>query len=68
MNTRPVDTLFPAQKTLKDKGLCPTCGEPTGAFTDALSYKEFLISGMCQECQDSVFGKAPSVILMEPPL
>lgn len=25
-------------------------------FSDALSRKEFQISHMCQECQDSVFG------------
>ena len=38
-------------------GKCPTCGKVPGAFRDALSAKEFKISGMCQECQDSVFGK-----------
>lgn len=37
---------------------CITCG--SGAvkaedFKDDLSRKEFTISGMCQECQDSVF-------------
>lgn len=52
---------------------CPTCGKPpmdmsptshanafpSGAyqFRDELSAKEYYISGMCQECQDSVFGK-----------
>lgn len=37
---------------------CATCGqfvEPDD-FKDALSEKEYTISGMCQECQDSVFG------------
>lgn len=37
---------------------CPFCGKdmsnPTGQFRDALSYKEFQISGLCQDCQDKV--------------
>lgn len=28
-----------------------------GIFRNLLSLKEFAISGMCQECQDSVFGR-----------
>ena len=41
-----------------DRGRCPTCDAPVdpGAFRDALSRKEFTISGMCQTCQDEVFG------------
>ncbi len=35
---------------------CPTCDADVGEFRDALSAKEFSISGMCQACQDSVFG------------
>ena len=37
-------------------GCCPTCSREIGEFRDALSKKEFSISGMCQSCQDSVFG------------
>lgn len=36
--------------------VCVTCGGPVGEFRDALSQKEYGISGMCQECQNSVFG------------
>jgi hypothetical protein len=36
-------------------GTCTTCGNRVGEFTDALSEKEFTISGMCQTCQDEVF-------------
>ncbi len=39
-----------------DKGDCPTCGGSIGPFRDRLSRKEFGISGICQKCQDSVFG------------
>jgi DNA-directed RNA polymerase subunit RPC12/RpoP len=39
-----------------DAGLCTTCGSEVTGFDDALSQKEFGISGMCQTCQDKVFG------------
>ena len=50
---------------MKDKvdmvehGFCPTCSKPVSSleFRDALSKKEYEISGMCQSCQDSVFGR-----------
>jgi hypothetical protein len=35
---------------------CRTCNKPIGEFRDQLSVQEFGISGMCQSCQDSVFG------------
>ena len=37
-------------------GKCPCCGGPCDHFRDALSKKEYQISGMCQECQDKVFA------------
>jgi len=37
------------------RGKCATCGKSIGEFKDALSKREYSISGMCQECQDSVF-------------
>ena len=46
-------------RTLTDalKGnVCVMCGEPADEFKDALSKKEYSISGMCQTCQDEVFG------------
>lgn len=36
--------------------LCNVCKLPAGDFKDALSEKEYTISGMCQECQDGIFG------------
>ena len=32
------------------------CGGPAAEFRDELSAKEYRISGLCQQCQDSVFG------------
>ena len=38
-------------------GQCPFCKKPVSndSFRDALSLKEFRISGLCQVCQDEVF-------------
>lgn len=53
---KPAFRIFPEAREAVLKGKCPTCGKEVGEFRDALSKKEFGISGMCQECQDSVFG------------
>lgn len=39
-------------------GKCPLCGNPVNRedFRDELSMREFNISGMCQKCQDRIFG------------
>ena len=36
--------------------VCVTCHQPVGAFRNPVSEKEYRISGMCQACQDGVFG------------
>jgi hypothetical protein len=35
---------------------CVTCSGEAKSFRDAISKKEYTISGMCQSCQDSIFG------------
>jgi hypothetical protein len=35
---------------------CLSCKEDATEFKDNVSRKEFTISGLCQPCQDSVFG------------
>jgi len=35
---------------------CVSCGKGASLFTDDLSKKEYGISGLCQACQDDVFG------------
>lgn len=32
------------------------CGNVVGSFRDKLSEKEYTISGLCQNCQDKIFG------------
>lgn len=41
-------------------GKCPACKRDIHGFKDKLSYKEFTQSGLCQDCQDEVFGGAYS--------
>lgn len=39
-------------------GRCPMCGTPIDitTFKDELSLREYSISGVCQACQDDIFG------------
>ena len=41
-----------------ETGTCVSCGSDVlkTSFRDPLSFQEFTISGLCQPCQDSVFG------------
>ena len=32
------------------------CGKPAGNFRDGKSLEEYTISGLCQKCQDDLFG------------
>ena len=48
---------FEKEVKLVEDGKCPWCKKPINMidFKDALSVKEFGISGLCQRCQDSFF-------------
>tara|TARA_Y100001951_G_scaffold102624_1_gene109646 strand:+ start:80 stop:358 length:279 start_codon:yes stop_codon:yes gene_type:complete len=35
---------------------CVSCNKIAMLFRDDISKKEYTISGLCQDCQDSVFG------------
>ena len=52
--------LFGRSRTLAIAGgQCVKCGFPHNLrsdFRDALSHKEYGISGLCQPCQDGIFG------------
>lgn len=37
--------------------ICVDCGGSAKEFRDGLSAKEYTISGLCQTCQDAVFGQ-----------
>ena len=55
--SKPAFSLFPEKADRVMANKCVTCVEPVGAFKDALSRKEYSISGMCQACQDSIFAE-----------
>ena len=62
-----LNKVFPHREERIKNHQCVTCGSlfyidvngtfAPGTFRNVLSYKEYTISGMCQKCQDSVFGK-----------
>lgn len=37
------------------------CGQPAAVFRDLLSAREYRISGLCQDCQDKIFGVEDNV-------
>jgi len=51
--------FFPIELARIRQNKCPLCAEDIDitSFKDELSLKEFHISGMCQRCQDKVFGE-----------
>lgn len=54
-----LETVFPEEMERVKAGKCPFCGkeiDPDTEFRDEISRKEFDISGMCQKCQDEIFG------------
>lgn len=54
------DELSLEQAKLVAQGKCPFCKEdinPEADFKDAPSLGEYKISGLCQQCQDSVFAE-----------
>ena len=44
--------------TRKSEGKCPFCGKKVteDELRNELSKREFEISGLCQKCQDEVYG------------
>lgn len=55
---KPVFALMPAAKQLVMDNKCPLCRGPIVEtdFKDEGSKREYSISGMCQTCQDRMFG------------
>ena len=45
------------QSEASSKHCCVDCGGAVDKFRDALSEKEYSISGLCQKCQDKIFGE-----------
>jgi len=45
--------FFPTESVEKES--CSVCKQPVTEFKNAVSSREYEISGMCQSCQDDVF-------------
>lgn len=52
----PMASLDAAAPLLTLRGYCPLCSAEVNELRDEASLREFRISGLCQSCQDSVFG------------
>lgn len=61
---RPVDAIYPARREAILADRCVPwpegCGGPATEFREERSAREYLISGRCQRCQDSIWP--PQVI------
>lgn len=51
-----IDTIFPGTEKKIEEKICTVCKQKIKSFRDYTSEREYEISGLCQECQDSVFG------------
>lgn len=51
-----IEEVFPGTAEAIAGNKCPMCKKPIIGFKNEVSQREYLISGMCQECQDEVFG------------
>ena len=56
LKSAPIGLLDPARPLLVERGWCPTCSKVVSMFRDELSLREYRISGLCQTCQDALFG------------
>ena len=56
--SKPAFAIFPEAADRIMQSICVTCPAPIvdADFDNELSRKEYGISGMCQSCQDNVFG------------
>lgn len=52
-----IEKLFPGTAKAIAENCCPVCQKAIEGFRNARSVREYEISGLCQECQDSVFGE-----------
>lgn len=50
-----IEGLFPGTNAAIKAHKCPSCRRDIDGFKDALSQREYEISGLCQICQDKIF-------------
>jgi hypothetical protein len=53
-----LDTFFNRSTSILNSQCTNTqCAEPNLNFKNEISQREYTLSGLCQNCQDDVFGK-----------
>ena len=60
MNKEIIQALFPDEYAKIESGICPSCNIAIADEEfddDKPSFKEYLISGLCKDCQDKTFDK-----------
>lgn len=57
-NAKALRDLITSMSEKRAEGLCPACNKVIvpEEFRNDISRTEFRISGLCQQCQDKVFG------------
>ena len=55
--SKPIFGLMPHLADRILDGRCAMCAHTLTEFKNEISKKEYSISGMCQDCQDEIFGK-----------
>ena len=60
-NLNIIEMLFPEKAKDIKEGRCPGCQKSVEGehYRDAISVRESEISGLCQKCQDDIFGYHP---------
>jgi len=48
--------LHTSLSSAQERKICVACGRKISGFRDSLSEREYEKSGLCQQCQDEVFG------------
>lgn len=58
-NVKRISTIFFGAKAKEylAKDLCPRCGGARRDYRNHVSRREAEITGLCQKCQDFIFGK-----------
>lgn len=54
---KPIGLICPENADKMREGICVSCGEPATEFRVEWNRREWAISGLCQVCQDSIFGE-----------
>ena len=53
---RAIDGFLTERVNLIKDNVCPECHTTVLGFNDKLSQEEFLITGLCQSCQNEIFN------------